>query len=180
MENTEVTLILLKPDGVKKKIIGDVLSRLEKVGLDIIGLKMVWPDSKKAGQHYADNEEWLKSMGEKTKKNYEEKGLPFDKTELEHGQMVRQQLMDFISSGPIVAVAAQGHNAISTVRKLVGATEPAAAAPGTIRGDYSLDTYRLADQNNRPITNIVHASSDILEAQRELNIWFSEEELYRA
>jgi len=139
---------------------------------------MVYPDEKTVGEHYADDEVWMKSVGEKTIKAYEAKGLKLGKNALEQGKMIRQQLMDCLRISPIIALAMEGHNVIDRVRKLVGATAPADAQPGTIRGDFAFDSYRLADASGRPIQNLLHASDSPENGIREINIWFKKEELH--
>ncbi|MBI4448490.1 nucleoside-diphosphate kinase [Candidatus Woesearchaeota archaeon] len=173
----ERTLILLKPDAVQRAIIGELLQRFEKTGLKIIGLKMVQATDAIAGEHYANDEAWLLSVGEKTKKSYESKGLKLDKTPHELGQNVRQMLIAFLKSSPTVAVCLEGHGAIEKIRSVIGSTAPIAATPGTIRGDYSLDSYQLADTKRRAITNLVHASDSKDNAEREIKIWFKSDEL---
>ncbi len=172
------TLVLLKPDAVQRGIIGEIITRFEKCGLKIIAMKMVYPNEELAGSHYAADEEWLKAVGIKQKESYEKKGLKIDKTEREIGLTVRQQLIEFLTMSPILAMVLEGHNAVAHTRKIVGPTSPGDALPGTIRGDYSFDTYQLADSSKRPIQNLIHASGKVDEAQREIKIWFNEEELH--
>ena len=174
----ERTLVLLKPDAVQRGICGELVSRFEKSTLKIIALKMVYADEKTAGTHYADHEEWLISVGTKTKSSYEKKGIEVSETEKEIGQRIRKQLMDFISMSPSMAMVLEGHNAIAKVRSIVGPTAPSGAPPGTIRGDYSIDSYSLADNSGRPIQNLIHASDAVETAKREIKIWFDENELH--
>jgi nucleoside-diphosphate kinase len=174
----EKTLVLIKPDAVQRGIIGEIISRFERCGLKIVAMKMVYASKEMAGDHYADDESWLIAMGEKTRENYERKGVKMDKTPLEHGKMVRQQLIDFISMSPIVAMVIEGHNAVAHVRKVVGATSPENSQPGTIRGDFSFETYHMADSLGRPIQNLIHASGAVNEAEREIGVWFTKEEIH--
>jgi nucleoside-diphosphate kinase len=174
----ERTLVLLKPDAVQRALIGELISKFEKTGFKVIGLKMIWADEKTAGEHYADDEEWMKSLGEKTKASYEKKGNPLKETAVEVGRRVRGLLMKFISMSPCVAICIEGHGAIEKVRTLVGATAPLLAIPGTIRGDYSFDSYELSDYSGRPLQNLIHASDSRKSAEKEIKIWFKEEELY--
>jgi len=174
----EKTLVLLKPDAVQRGLMGEILTRFERCGLTIVALKMQYADAKKAGEHYVDDEAWLKAMGEKTIASYRKKGLPFNKTALEQGRIVREGLMSFLAMSPIIALVLEGHDAVAHVRKMVGPTAPADAAPGTIRGDYSFETYKLADDANRPLQNLIHASGAREEAQREIAVWFSPKEIY--
>ncbi len=174
----EDTLVLIKPDAVQRGIIGEIITRFEKCGLKITGLKMVMPNEQIAGNHYADDEEWLNSVGEKQRTSYEKKGLSVDKTNKELGEIVRGNLISFLMSSPIIALVITGHNAILHVRKLVGETSPQDSPPGTIRGDYSFDTYLLADMKKRPLQNLIHASSSLSEAKREIAIWFEQNDLH--
>lgn len=174
----ERTLVLLKPDAVQRALCGEIIMRFEKAGLKIIGLKLVHASKDVAGEHYADDQEWLESVGAKAKKAYETRGVEVNETELEIGQRIRQQLMDFISMSPSVALVIEGHGAIEKVRAMVGATAPMNAMPGTIRGDFAFDSYGLADQSGRPLQNLIHASDSIDNANREIKIWFSEQEVF--
>lgn len=174
----ETTLVLIKPDGVLRGLIGTIISRFEQCGLKVIGMKMVYPNEELASEHYIADEEWMKSIGEKTKASYEKRGEEMPRTVLEQGQWVRESLMKYLVMSPIVALAIKGHNAVKHVRKIVGATAPSDAAPGTIRGDFSFDTYRLSDTSNRPVQNLIHASGEVDEAQREVKVWFTEKELH--
>lgn len=172
------TLVLIKPDGVQRGIVGEFITRFEKCGLKIIAMKMVYPTEKLAGDHYIADEEWLVNVGHKRKESYEKKGLTVNEEERDIGIAVRNQLINFLTMSPVIALILQGHNAVAHVRKIVGATSPGDAVPGTIRGDYSFDTYELADTSKRPIQNLIHASGKIDEATREINLWFNNEEIY--
>lgn len=178
VQNRERSLVLIKPDGVQRGLVGEIITRFEKCGLKIVGMKLVYPSEKLAGEHYAENEEWLISVGTKTKKSYEKKGIKLDKTELEIGKEIRTQLLSYLTLSPIVALCLEGHNAIKHIRKIIGHTSPGEAAPGTIRGDLSFDTFQLADGANRPIQNLIHASGEVHEAKREVALWFSKEEIH--
>lgn len=150
----ERTLVLLKPDAVQRGIMGRILSRFEDAGLKAVGIKMVWVDKKFALKHYT--EELAKRAG----------------------AHVRQMIAEFLTRGPVVAMVLEGVNAIENTRKLVGATEPRAAAPGTIRGDFSHMSYSYADKKKAPVKNLVHASANKQEAEAEVKLWFSPKELH--
>lgn len=174
----EKTLVLLKPDSVQRGLIGEIISRFERVGLKIIGMKMVYADEKLAGEHYADDEEWYKSVGEKASNAAKKRGVEEKRTPVEIGMAVRDMLMSYISMSPVIALVLEGHGAVKLVRKLVGDTNPQSSAPGTIRGDYTIDSYALADTSGRPIQNLIHASGEVHEAEREIKLWFKDEELH--
>ena len=149
----EKTLILIKPDGVKRGLIGDILKRFEQRGLKIIGMKMVQPTKTLAGKHYAE------SIAEK------------------HGEQVRNYLIDYITVSPIIAIAVQGVHAIAVVRKIIGSTYPGEASVGTIRGDFAHLSKEYARKYNQG-QNLVHASENEEDATKELGLWFTKEELH--
>jgi nucleoside-diphosphate kinase len=179
----EKTLILIKPDGVKRGLIGEIISRIEKRGLKIIALEMVWATREQIDGHYPKDGGWIRRVGEKTLKNYKEHGFDAKKelgTEdpLEIGKMVRTWLLDFMTAGPLVKVAVSGIHAVDMVRKIAGPTMPAQAEMGTIRGDFSVDDATAANRDKRAIHNIVHASETPEEAEHELRYWFAPEEIH--
>jgi nucleoside-diphosphate kinase len=173
----ERTLVLVKPDGVYRALIGKVISTFEDAGLKVIGIKMVQPDEDIAGKHYVADEEWLLSIGRKTKESYREKGQEIKETEMEIGQRVRNSLLKYLTSGPVAAIVLEGNSSIYIVRKLIGATEPRKADPYSIRGRFGADSYDMGDAKNRSIRNVVHASEDEKSAKREIALWFKNEEL---
>lgn len=179
----EHTVVFVKPDGVKKGIIGDVLSRFEKVGLKLCAAKLIWVDATHAGKHYRDDNDYHKTVGTKTLENYKKFGIdPKEnlktKDPVKIGKLVRKWNMDFVSSGPVFVMLLEGPGAISIVRKIVGHTFPADALPGTIRGDYSLESAQLANTQGRTVENIIHASGSKQEADLERKLWFKETEIY--
>ena len=174
----ERTLVIIKPDGVQRAICGEILQRFERATLKVIGCKMVYANEQLAAEHYADDEEWLVSVGKKTKQSYAKKGIDMPETEKEIGQRIRDQLMNYITMSPCMVFCLEGHNAVAKVRAIVGHTSPAEALPGTIRGDFSIDSYPLADGAKRPVQNLIHASGETHEAEREIKIWFTSEELH--
>ncbi len=171
----ERTLLFVKPDGVKRGLIGEVISRIEKAGLKIIGLKMVWLGEDWAKKHYPD--EMAPKIGAKAKKAFLESGKAFPWSEEEYGKAVLEALRRYVTSAPIVAMVIEGPKAIGKVRAIVGDTAPSRAAPGTIRGDFACDDYDFANTQTRAIMNVVHAS-DSEGAEREIKELFSEDELY--
>lgn len=179
----EKTVVIVKPDGVKRGLIGEVIARIEKRGLKIIALKLIVSTREHAHSHYPNTEAWLRGMGEKTLGNYAQYGKDAKKEigtddALEIGKMVANWNVEFLTSGPMVAMVAQGIHAVDMVRKIVGKTIPALAEMGTIRGDFSVDSPSLANFQKRALHNIVHASGDQSEAAHELQHWFLEEEIH--
>jgi len=179
----ERTLVFLKPDGVQRGLVGEVVGRFERAGLKVVGMKMLWPDRPLLDRHYPKDEGFLKAIGGKTKEAFAGYGLDVKKEAgtddaLEIGRQVRGWLIDYVSSGPIVACVLEGIHAVSVVRKLVGDTLPYRAAPGTIRGDFSVDSPTVANLMKRPVRNLIHASGSVEEASMEIPLWFRKEELY--
>lgn len=150
----ERTLVLVKPDGVQRGLIGEVLRRLEQRGLKIIGLKMIWIDEDFARKHYTED------------------------IEKRRGKYVRDKLLKFLTAGPVVAAVIEGVHAVEVVRKIVGDTEPKSALPGTIRGDFAHQSLAYANSKNSASANIVHASGNIEEAKTEIALWFTPKELH--
>jgi nucleoside-diphosphate kinase len=179
----ERTLVILKPDAIERGVVGDILSRFEKIGLKLVGAKLIVADKETANKHYpVDRTEFVDGLGQKTLDNY--KALKKDaKKEMgtedahEIGLMVQKWLVDYLTSGPALALVLEGPHAIELVRKHTGHTLPSMAQPGTIRGDYSFDSSSLANSNKRPIRNLIHASGNAKEASFEIALWFKPEEL---
>lgn len=180
----ERTLVILKPDAVKRGIIGDVVQRFEKVGLKMVGAKMIRADKGLLDRHYpADRKDLVTGIGQRTLDSYKEMGLDpkeqFGETDpFKIGSQVRDWLVEYMTSGPVLAFVLQGPHAIEVVRKIVGSTLPQKAQPGTIRGDHSFDSSFLANKNARPIRNLIHASGNAEEAEFELDLWFSEADMF--
>lgn len=175
----ERTLVIIKPDGVQRTLIGEIIKRYERVGLKLIALKLAAPSLEQSKKHYmVGGEEWLETVGKKASAAYEKKGekSPF-KTFRENGLAILETNAKYLSSGPVVAMVWEGHEAVSLVRKLTGGTEPRTSDVGTIRGDFTLDSYGLADTSQRSMRNLVHASGNTEEAAKEVDIWFHPEDL---
>ncbi len=176
----EQTLVLIKPDGVQRGFIGNIISRFETVGLKLVALKMVHAAQEDVDKHYAMTEEWMMGVFTKAKAKYEANGEVFPYADHKaYGGEIKAGLVDFLKSAPIVAMVLEGEMAVSQVRKMVGSTEPASSAPGTIRGDLSHDTYALSNAQKRPLRNLIHASGNVEEAKNEMAIWFTDAELHK-
>lgn len=175
--------MLVKPDGVQRGLVGEILARFERAGLKLVALKMVRAPRDLLERHYPADETFLRTIGGKTKEAFEAYGLDVRErvgTEdpVEVGRRVREWLVDFMASGPVVAAVVEGVHAVSAVRKLVGQTLPVFADPGTIRGDWSTDSPTLANLEQRPVRNLVHASGTLEEAEYEVRLWFREDEIH--
>ena len=147
MENT---LVLVKPEGVKRHLIGKIIQRFEDAGLKIIGMKQVWVDNEFSKQHYSEHV----------------------------GKAFYESLEKYITEGPVIAIVLQGVNAVENVRKVVGETEPKSSPPGTIRGDFAHMSFQHADSKGNPLKNLIHASGNLEEAKKEISLWFKDYELH--
>lgn len=174
----EKTLVIIKPDGVQRSLIGEIISRYERVGLKLIAMKMMSATPELVEKHYTLDPAWLQAVGEKSIKGFVDKGQTPPSTDpLVIGNEVLGRLVKFMTSAPVVAMIWQGAHAVQLVRKLTGGTEPLTSDVGTIRGDYVLDSYQMTAADNRAIRNIVHASGSVQEATDEINHWFTEGEI---
>jgi nucleoside-diphosphate kinase len=179
----ERTLVFLKPDGVQRGLVGEVIRRFERAGLRIAGLKMVRASRALLDRHYPSDEGFLRTIGGKTREAFEAAGLDVLRETgtddpVAIGRQVRQWLIEFVASAPVVAFVLEGTHAVAVTRKLVGDTLPFRAAPGTIRGDFSADSPTVANLQKRPVRNLVHASGTAEEAAAEISLWFSPGDLY--
>ncbi len=152
----ERSLVLLKPDAVKRGLMGRIISRFEDAGLKVVGAKMVWIDDK-LGRHHYDT---IGQVG------------------VRRGEAVLQNVLQFMQSGPVMALCIEGVNAVENIRKIVGSTEPKGAAPGTIRGDFAHMSYGFSDKQGKAIENLIHASGNSDEAKLEVSLWFKDAELH--
>jgi nucleoside-diphosphate kinase len=174
----ERVLVLIKPDGVEKNIIGKVTAIFEEAGLKVVGMKMLKASGDVVQNHYTDDESWLLSVGKKAKQSYAEKGVEVKESEKEIGMRIRGALVKEITRGPIVAIVFEGTAATEAARKIAGSTEPRRADPSTIRGRFSTDSYEAADREGRPVRNIVHVSENKDIAEKEIAVWFKDTELF--
>jgi len=176
----EKTLVVIKPDGIQRSLIGEIIRRYERIGLKLIGLKIFVPQADFIEKHYTLDPEWRMKNGEKTIQAYKDKGEnPPTEDPMEMSGMTLERLKKYMSSGPVVAMVWQGANAVKIVRKITGGTEPLTSDVGTIRGDYVLDSYQVSDLGGRSVRNLVHASGSVKEAEDEISLWFRPEELVK-
>jgi nucleoside-diphosphate kinase len=173
----ERTYVMIKPDGVKKGLIGEIIRRFEQRDLKIVALEMFQPTVDQIDNHYPKEEAWIRRVGQKTLGTYEKYNLdPKEKLgttdEFDIGKMVRSWLVEYMVSAPLVRMVVEGVHAVDMVRKIVGPTMPYLAEMGTIRGDYSADSPAIANMEKRPVMNLIHASETPEEAQHEIKHWF--------
>jgi nucleoside-diphosphate kinase len=174
----ERSFVMMKPDTIQRGLIGEIISRFERKGLKIVAMKMVLPTRELAEKHYEQPEADAILLGERTIQSYTEKGLkPPSDDPLWIAHDIQKKLVNYVSAGPVVAMVIEGAHAIEHVRKIRGKTNPLAADMGSITADYTIDSYFIADAGERAIRNLVHASGSTAEADREIALWFKEEEI---
>ena len=175
----EKTYVMIKPDGVRKGLTGEIIRRFEQRDLKIVALEMFQPSHDQLDTHYPKNEEWITRLGHKTLSTYEKYGYDaladfgtIDPAQI--GPEIRKWLVDYMKSAPLVKMVVQGVHAVDVVRKIAGPTMPYLAEVGTIRGDFSIDSPALANSEKRAVMNLVHASETAEEAQHEIKHWFGD------
>ncbi len=173
----ERSLVLLKPDTVQRSLVGEVIKRFENTGLKISAMKMIVPTEEQLLTHYNKDDAWYLRKGEGIVKELEQQGKPIEKEAIEYGKDIIRTIVHYMTAAPVVAMILEGNKAVSVVTKIVGTTEPATSDVGTIRGDYTVDSYFHATFENRAVRNLVHQSESPEEAEREIAIWFKDEEI---
>ncbi|HUD44581.1 MAG TPA: nucleoside-diphosphate kinase [Patescibacteria group bacterium] len=180
----EQTVVFIKPDGVKRGLVGEIVHRFERMGLKIVAMKMVKPTEEHFHKHYGTNKEsTISRLGGKTLATYTKYGKDAKKDlgsddPMVLGQMVVKWLLAYVQSGPVVAMLIEGRHAVDNVLALAGPTMPVNAAPGTIRGDYSTDSAAYANEEHRGVSNLIHISGSLEEANFEKTLWFTPEEIH--
>lgn len=173
----ERTFVIVKPDGVQRSLIGDIIKRIERTGLKLVALKMAIPTEDQCWTHYNKDDVWFENKGAKILENRQKAGMPIEKSAIEYGKDIIKALVKFMTCGPVVMMIWEGNESVGIVKKLVGSTEPATSDVGTIRGDLTLDSYDLAGTDDRAVRNLVHCTDNPVESQREIDIWFKPEEI---
>jgi nucleoside-diphosphate kinase len=173
----ERTFVIVKPDGVQRSLVGEIIRRFENTGLKLVTLKLVLADEQKLWKHYNKDDAWFLKKGTKIVEDRTAAGLPVEKDALEYGKDIIGALVKFMTAGPVVMMVLEGNQAVGVVKKLVGGTEPATSDVGTIRGDLTLDSYAIAAVDDRAVRNLIHCSDEPAEAEREIALWLAPEEL---
>ncbi len=173
----ERTLVILKPDAVQRGLVGDLLKRFESTGLKLVAMKMIVPKEEIVWQHYNKDDVWFQAKGEKLVENLKAAGRPIEKEAIEYGRDIIGALVKFMTASPVVPMIWEGNQSVAIIKKLVGGTEPATSDVGTIRGDFTLDSYEISNLDNRAVRNLVHCTDNPSESDREISLWFSIEEV---
>jgi nucleoside-diphosphate kinase len=175
----ERTFVIIKPDGVQRSLIGEIIHRIERTGLKLIAMKFVFTNEDNYWEHYNKNDAWFEEKGQNTIDNRKSNNLPIEKSAIEYGKDIIRALIKFMTAGPVIMMIWEGNKAVSVVKKIVGGTEPSNSDVGTIRGDFTIDSYELSNVDGRAVRNLIHCSDKPEEAEREIKIWFKEEEILK-
>jgi nucleoside-diphosphate kinase len=173
----ERTLVMIKPDGVQRALLGTIITRLERTGLKFIAMKLLVPQAEQCWKHYNKDEDWFLKKGARVMEDRKAHNMPIEKDAMEYGKDLIQANVDFFTSGPVLAMVIEGNQSVAIVKKIVGGTEPTTSDVGTIRGDFTVDSYGLSSLDNRAVRNLAHCSDSPEEAEREIPLWFEEGEL---
>jgi nucleoside-diphosphate kinase len=177
MLHKERTFVIIKPDGIQRSLVGEILGRFERAGLKVVGMKFGMADATKLWAHYNKDDAWFMKKGTGIVENLTAAGKPITKDAMGYGKGIIEALVSYITSGPVIMIALQGNQSIAVVKKLTGGTEPATSDVGTIRGDFTLDSYQMANMDDRAVRNLIHCSDCAEDAVREVAMWFDEKEL---
>lgn len=173
----ERTLVILKPDAVQRSLMGEIIGRIERVGLKVSAFKFVVPTEEICWNHYEKNDAWYESKGNRIIEDRTKLGMPIEKEAKEYGKDIILTIVKYFTSGPVLAMVVEGNRSVDVIKKLVGGTEPSTSDVGTIRGDLTIDSYELSSLDTRAVRNLVHCSDKPEEAEREIAIWFSKNEI---
>ncbi len=173
----ERTLLIIKPDGVQRNLMGEIIHRIERTGLKLVAMKLIVATKEQAYEHYKKDEEWLQKKGELRVKQRTEAGKPVEKPAREYGMDIVNGNVTFMTAGPIVPMIWEGNQSVGIIKKLVGTTEPLTSDVGTIRGDLTIDSYDISNGDERSVRNLVHCTDNPAESDREIAIWFKPEEI---
>ncbi len=173
----ERTFVIIKPDGVQRSLLGEIIGRYERTGLKLVGLKFCLAEEAKFWSHYNKDDAWFLKKGTKIAEDKKAAGLASDKDPMEYGKDIIRQLVKFMTAGPVLMMVWEGNQAVTVVKKITGETEPSTSDVGTIRGDLTVDSYAIAAVDDRAVRNLIHCSDMPSEAEREIAIWFTPEEM---
>lgn len=173
----ERTFVIIKPDGVQRSLVGEIIKRYERTGLKLVGMKFWVADEATFWKHYNKDDAWFLKKGTKIVEDKKAAGLPVDKEPMEYGKDIIRQLVKFMTAGPVLMMVWEGNQAVAVITKITGTTEPSSSDVGTIRGDFTVDSYGISAVDDRAVRNLIHCSDAPSEAEREIGLWFKPEEL---
>jgi len=168
---------MIKPDGVQRSLVGEIIKRIERTGLKIVSLKLTLLDEERVWKHYDKDDEWFLKKGQRIVEERKANNMVVNKEAIEYGKDIIRLLVKYMTSGPSVMMVIEGNQAVGIVKKIVGGTEPTTSDVGTIRGDFTLDSYELAGVDERAVRNLIHCSDKPEEAIKEINLWLDPKEI---
>jgi len=173
----ERTLVILKPDAIQRSLMGEIIRRFEQTGLKFIAFKFFVPEEADLLAHYNKDDEWFTKKGENIVADLTSQGRSVEKEPIEYGKDIIRTIIRYMQQGPVLALVLEGNQSVAVVKKLVGSTEPASSDVGTIRGDFTVDSYAHSTYEDRAVRNLIHCSDSPEEAEREIQLWFAADEL---
>ncbi|MBU0750258.1 nucleoside-diphosphate kinase [Patescibacteria group bacterium] len=173
----ERSFVIIKPDGIQRSLVGEIIKRFERTGLKLVALKLAVPQADKIWKHYNKDDEWFLKKGTNIAAERAAAGLPVDKEPIEYGKDIIRALEKYMTAGPVVMMVWEGNQAVGVVTKLTGTTEPCTSDVGTIRGDYTIDSYAITAVDDRAVRNLIHCSDTPENAETEIKLWLSEDEV---
>jgi len=173
----ERSFLIIKPDGVQRSLVGEIIKRIERTGLKIVALKLTMADEERLWKHYDKNDEWFSKKGQVIANDRKANGMVVDKEPIEYGKDIIRQLISYMTAGPVVMMVIEGNQAVAVVKKLVGGTEPTTSDVGTIRGDFTIDSYAITAVDERAVRNLIHCSDMPEEAEKEIALWLDPKEV---
>lgn len=173
----ERTFVMFKPDTVQRGLMGEIVKRFEATGLKCSAVKMFMADEARLFKHYNKDEAWFMKKGQGIVDDLTKQGIEVTKEPIEYGKDIIRANAVFMMSSPVVAMVWEGNQAVAVIKKLVGSTEPATSDVGTVRGDYTVDSYSHAAFENRAVRNLIHCSDEVSEAEREIALWLTDDEI---
>jgi nucleoside-diphosphate kinase len=175
----ERTFVILKPDTVQRSLIGEVIKRFERTGLKCTAVKMFMADEARLLKHYNKDDAWFLKKGTRIVEDLQAQGRPVEKEAIEYGKDIIRTIVHYMEAAPVVGMVWEGNASVAVITKLVGTTEPTTSDVGTIRGDYTVDSYSHSSYENRSVRNLIHCSESPEEAEREIALWFTEDEIMK-
>ncbi|PIR38593.1 MAG: nucleoside-diphosphate kinase [Candidatus Zambryskibacteria bacterium CG10_big_fil_rev_8_21_14_0_10_42_12] len=173
----ERTFVIIKPDGIQRSLVGEIIRRFERTGLKLVAMKFTQAAEETLWTHYNKDDAWFTSKGERIVADRTEAGLPIEKEVIDYGKDIIRALIKYMTAGPVVMMVWEGNQAVGVIKKLVGSTEPLTSDVGTIRGDLTVDSYAICSVDDRAVRNLIHASDSYEDAQKEISLWFKPEEI---
>ncbi len=174
---TERSFVILKPDAIQRSLIGEIIKRFERTGLKLVALKLTVADSDRVWKHYDKDDEWFIKKGTNIAQNRAASGLSAEKEPIEYGKDIIRALEKYMTAGPVVMMVWEGMHAVDVITKIVGETAPRTADIGTIRGDFTIDSYEVSAIDDRAVRNLIHCSDTPENAEKEIALWFTPEEV---